>query len=85
MTRVAVAAPRAMLYVREGCHLCDQFLLELALDMGSCFGELAVVDVDHEPALAAEYGLRVPVLVVAGRPVCEGSYDRPRVQDALQV
>ena len=74
-----------VLYVREGCHLCDLFLLDLAQDMGPSYAMLAVVDVDADPALAAEFGLRVPVLAVAGRVVCEGRYDSPRVRDALRV
>jgi len=74
-----------VLYVREGCHLCDLFLLDLAQDMGTSYAMLAVVDVDGDPALAAEFGLRVPVLALAGRVVCEGRYDSPRVRDALRV
>lgn len=74
-----------VLYVREGCHLCDLFLIELAQDMGPSYATLVLVDVDGNPALAAEFGLRVPVLALAGRVVCEGRYDSPRVRDALQV
>jgi hypothetical protein len=78
-------AARTVLYVREGCHLCDQFLVELAQDMGPAYATLTVLDVDRDPALAAEFGLRVPVLTVAGRVACEGRYDSPRVRDALRV
>lgn len=74
-----------VLYVRGGCHLCDQFLLELERDLGVASGRLRVVDVDDAPALAAEYGLRVPVLALDGQVVCEGIYDRPRVRHALRV
>ena len=74
-----------MLYVREGCHLCDLFLVDLAQDMGPSYTTLKVVDVDGDPGLAAEFGLRVPVLSLAGRVVCEGRYDSPRVRDALRV
>ncbi len=74
-----------VLYVREGCHLCEKFLIELSVDLGSAFERLAVVDVDREPGLAAEFGMRVPVFAVAGQVVCEGRYDRSRVQSALRV
>jgi len=74
-----------VLYVREGCHLCDAFLVELMQDMGSSCSSLSIVDVDGDPGLASEFGLRVPVLAVAGRVVCEGRYDSPRVREALQV
>jgi hypothetical protein len=82
---VTASAGEAVLYVREGCHLCDLFLVALAQDMGLAYESLTVVDVDDDPALAAEFGLRVPVLTLAGRLVCEGRYESPRVRDALQV
>jgi hypothetical protein len=77
--------PNVTLYVREGCHLCDDFLVGLSLELGPAYGDLAVVDVDRDPGLAARYGLRVPVLEVAGEVACEGRYDAPRVRRALQV
>jgi len=82
---VTGSATGVILYVREGCHLCDDFLVGLSLEMGPAYGDLAVVDVDRDPGLAARYGLRVPVLEVAGEVACEGRYDAPRVRRALQV
>ena len=75
--------PDLVLYVRAGCHLCEQFLLDLTLDFPSLEVTLRTVDVDTDPGLAAAYGLRVPVLAEAGQVVCEGRYDRPRVVAAL--
>lgn len=75
----------ATLYVREGCHLCEQFLLELELDLGDRVGQVAVVDVDRDPALALDFGLRVPVFEVDGAVACEGAYDRSRVRQALRL
>ena len=72
-----------VLYVREGCHLCDQFLLDLTLDHPDLPATLRTVDVDTDPGLATTYGLRVPVLAAAGRVVCEGRYDRSRVAATL--
>ena len=72
-----------VLYVREGCHLCEQFLLDLALDFPALHAVLRTVDVDTDPGLAATYSLRVPVLAAAGSAVCEGQYDRARVGAAL--
>ena len=78
-------ARRLVLYVREGCHLCDVFLVDMGLDLGSTSAPPTIVDVDGSPALAIEFGLRVPVLTLAGTVVCEGRYDSLRVRDALQV
>jgi hypothetical protein len=72
-----------VLYVREGCHLCEQFLLDLTLDFPALQAIVRAVDVDTDPGLAAAYGLRVPVLAAAGLAVCEGRYDRTRVSAAL--
>jgi predicted thioredoxin/glutaredoxin len=69
--------------VREGCHLCDQFLLELSLELGPTFEQVRIVDVDADPELALRYGLRVPVLEVDGRLVCEGVFDPDRAGAAL--
>jgi hypothetical protein len=73
------------LLVRDGCHLCDEFLLELSLDQPVCLPDLTLRDVDGEVVLAAEFGLRVPVLRLDGHVVCEGRYDRAKVAAALQV
>ena len=74
-----------VLYVRDGCHLCEQFLLELSLDLGPAVEALQVVDVDRDADLAVRFGLRVPVLEAGGRVLCEGVYDAARVRQALQV
>ena len=74
-----------VLYVREGCHLCDIFLVELEQDLAPGQPAITLVDVDGDPALAVEFGLRVPVLTLSGRVVCEGRYESPRVRSALQV
>ncbi len=74
-----------VLYVREGCHLCEQFLLELSLDLGPGIEHLQVVDVDHDVDLAVRFGLRVPVLELAGAVLCEGVYDGAGVRRALGV
>jgi glutaredoxin len=58
---------RVLVYTRTGCHLCEvaeadvaRICAELELDFGT-------VDVDTDPELRAEYGDRVPVIMVDGR------------------
>jgi hypothetical protein len=77
--------PRLVLYVREGCHLCDLFLAELSIELGPAVERLAIVDVDRDEELASRFGLRVPVLEAGGEVLCEGFYDGARVRRALQV
>ncbi len=72
-----------VLYVRQGCHLCDQFLLELSLEFGPAVERLPLRDVDQDVDLAVRFGLRVPVLELAGEVICEGVYDGPGLRRAL--
>ena len=74
-----------VLYVREGCHLCDHFLVELSMDLGPAVEQLAVVDVDRDEELASRFGLRVPVLEAGGEVLCEGFYDGAEVRRVLRV
>lgn len=73
------------LLVREGCHLCDEFLLELSLDHPALLPHLTLLDIDGYPILAAEFGLRVPVLRAGAQVACEGRYDRDKVAAALRL
>jgi hypothetical protein len=77
--------PAVELLVRAGCHLCDEFLLELSLDHPSLGLAVQTRDVDGDAALARQFGLRVPVLRVDGQVACEGRYDRDRVASALRL
>jgi hypothetical protein len=74
-----------VLYVRAGCHLCDQFLLELSLDLGTAAEQLQLRDVDADVESAVRHGLRVPVLEWRGTVLCEGVYDAAGVRRALGV
>jgi hypothetical protein len=59
--------PRLQLLVRENCHLCVTAWETLAR-IGAEAGEVPVeVDVDTDPELQAEYGDRVPVVLLDGR------------------
>ncbi|MBC8026871.1 MAG: glutaredoxin family protein [Steroidobacteraceae bacterium] len=56
---------------RAGCHLCDEMLSELAaLESAGSIPTVSIVDVDSDPALERQYGLKVPVLLLDGSAVC---------------
>jgi hypothetical protein len=78
-----MTAATLALYVRSGCYLCDEFLLDFSLDHPGLLDTLVTRDVDAEASLAVEFGLRVPVLTVDGHVACEGRYDRDKVDAAL--
>lgn len=69
-------------YSRRGCHLCE-VLIEQLLELVDGQAEIAVHDVDEDAALQREYGVRVPVVVLAGRVVCEARLDAAAVRSAL--
>ena len=54
---------RLTLYTRVGCHLCAE--AKVVLDrIGEGYTE---VDIDTDPELTAEYGDRIPVILLDGR------------------
>ena len=59
--------PTVTLYTRLGCHLCDDAKAVLDAVRAAHPVELAVVDIDQEPALRARYTNDVPVIAVDGR------------------
>jgi glutaredoxin len=59
--------PRVTVYTRAGCHLCEtaeETVGRICAELGRSW---RAVDVDADPALRAEYGDQVPVIVVDGR------------------
>jgi glutaredoxin len=58
---------RIVLYTRAGCHLCEdakRVLDQVRDETGVTFTE---VDISSDPELTAEYGDRIPVVVLDGR------------------
>jgi thioredoxin-like negative regulator of GroEL len=69
---------------RAGCHLCEQVIEELVpLVRGRA--HLEVVDIDTDPQLVAQYGLRVPVVVADDNDLSEFPLDRDAVSRFLSV
>ena len=66
---------RLRLYSREGCHLCEQLLAELAPWAAARGATVELVDVDADPLARRRYGHRIPVLLVDGEPAGNGRLD----------
>jgi len=64
-----------LLYSRRGCGLCEEAEDLLAIH----YPQARVVDVDGDDELTGRFGLRVPVLVIAGEVVLEGRFDEAAV------
>jgi glutaredoxin len=78
-----VAEPRLQLLTRAGCTLCAA----AAATLGEVAAEAglvpATVDVDADPDLQAEFGDRVPVVLLDGREHSFFSVDVPRLRRDL--
>ena len=64
---------------RKGCHLCDD-ALRLLRELGV---EPQLGDVDADDRLFQLYDWRVPVLLIDGVPVAEGTISRDQLLVAL--
>jgi glutaredoxin len=56
-----------VLYTRSGCHLCEEAKAVLARVEHSTGVGFVEVDIAGDPGLTAEYGDRIPVVVLDGR------------------
>ena len=80
--------PRVELLTRDGCTICARVharLAELADELGF---ELATTDVDAaasagDPGLRAEFGDRLPVILLDGREHSYWEVDEPRLRADL--
>ncbi|MGY1811703.1 glutaredoxin family protein [Blastococcus sp. SYSU D00820] len=75
--------PRLQLLTRTGCHLCadaEAVLAPIAAEAGLT---PVPVDVDADPDLQAEYGDRVPVVLLDGREHSYFTVDVPRLRRDL--
>lgn len=79
---------QVVLLTRQGCSLCERTaarLAELAAELGF---EMTITDVDAEaaagdPALRAEFGDRLPVVLLDGNEHSYWELDEPRLRADL--
>ena len=76
-------AGRLRLVVRDGCHLCEDAAAALAPIAAEAGLAVVPVDVDGDPELQAEFGDRVPVLLLDGREHSYFTVDVPRLRRDL--
>jgi hypothetical protein len=73
--------PRPTLYVRDGCHLCEEASVLLDGMLGTDGWD--AVDIATDDDLLVRYAHRIPVLAVDGEDRAELAITRPDVLDAL--
>jgi glutaredoxin len=82
---VTEPAPRLQLLTREGCHLClaaAETLERIGAEAGLT---PQLVDVDADPELQAEYGDRVPVVLLDGQEHSYFTVDVVRLRQDLGI
>jgi hypothetical protein len=73
--------PRIVLYVRDGCHLCEDAAVLLDDMIGP--DNYAAIDIETDDDLLLRYGHRIPVLTVDGQDRLDLIFTAPDVRQAL--
>ena len=76
------AMPRPTLYVREGCHLCEEASVLLDDMLGTDGWD--AVDIGTDDDLLVRYAHRVPVLAIDGEDRLERIITGPDLAAALE-
>lgn len=77
---------RLTLVTRTDCHLCEELQNELEALRGRYpLPAVALADVDADPQLLQRYGLKVPILLLDGVPVCHFRLDRAELLRLLRL
>ncbi|HJQ85978.1 MAG TPA: glutaredoxin family protein [Propionibacteriaceae bacterium] len=66
MTTFAGRAERVVVLTRQGCHLCDEAITQVAAVCAETGEAYAVLDIDSDPDLQRRYTEQVPVTFVDG-------------------
>ena len=66
MTTFARRAERVVVLSRQGCHLCDEVIAQVAAVCAETGEAYAVLDIDSDPDLQRRYTEQVPVTFVDG-------------------
>ena len=75
------AMPRPVLFVREGCHLCEEAGVLLDDLLGSDGWD--AVDIGTDDDLLVRYAHRIPVLAIDGEERLELMITRPDLEAVL--
>lgn len=63
-------ASQLTVYVRSGCHLCDDMLALLTDYRDKRDFDLEVIDILGNPELERNYGSKIPVLAAGSNEIC---------------
>jgi glutaredoxin len=83
MTTFAARAERVVVLTRQGCHLCDEVIAQVAAVCAETGEAYAALDVDNDPELQRRYTDQVPVTFVDGAQHDFWRVDPARLKAAL--
>jgi glutaredoxin len=75
---------RLTLYSRPGCHLCDDMKAAVRRVARDVPFTLEEVDISTDPALEAQYGVEIPVLLVNGKKAAKYRIDDRELRRILE-
>jgi glutaredoxin len=83
--RLALASPRDVtMYMRAGCHLCEQAKAAMAPVLAATGARLQEVDIDDDSILLARYTNDVPVIFIGVQFFCQHRVDAARLRRHLE-
>jgi glutaredoxin len=83
--RLAIAGPRDVtMYMREGCHLCEEAKATMAPLLAEFGAKLHEVDIDDDPILLECYTNDVPVIFLGSQFFAQHRADLARLRRQLQ-
>ena len=83
--RLALAAPRDVtMYMREGCHLCEEAKATMAPILNALGARLQEVDIDDDPVLRTRYTNDVPVIFIGSYFFAQHRIDATRFRRHLE-
>lgn len=83
--RLALASPRDVtMYMRAGCHLCEEAEAAMAPVLAETGARLQEVDIDDDPILLARYTNDVPVIFIGAQFFTQHRVDAARLRRHLE-
>ena len=71
-------------YSKPGCHLCEEAIRTLQVVQKQQRFELEEINIQTDPALLAEYGEQIPVVMLNGTFLFEYAVDEARLRQLLK-
>ena len=77
--------PALTVYIRPGCHLCEDMLEHLNTLQADLGFTIEMVDITRDAVLESEHGTKVPVLYVDGVEICHYFLDEAALKRCFEA